>query len=260
MHRKWYAGISSYVVYWIGHPFVAPPTSCLVHSIYPLAFVQNFMTTSLIALKIVLQHRESKNAGVVNLGSKLSLVHIVRIFIESAGLYTIQILVLSILFFRDNNFQYVVQTAIIPSIGACPFLRTVLPLQRFLEYILTSYLCHMLLGITFLLLVLRIKTSRNYRSTTKSGLGIRSSMIPRWLREPEREIDSEDRELSGSSLPAGDGANVADQRSDVEAESGMESMNWDSQFLSSSATRPMEATSPPSSSKSGSVHMLKLPV
>ena len=107
-------------MYWFRHPFAVAlgPTFRLLSSIYPIAFVQNFMTTSLIVLKILLQHRASKKAGVVDVGSKLGLARVVRIFIESAAIYTIQMFVLVVLSLRSENFQNVVQAAVTPSIGA----------------------------------------------------------------------------------------------------------------------------------------------
>jgi hypothetical protein len=93
------------------------------------------------------------------------------------------------------------------------------------------------------LLALRIEASRHESATTKTDLGIRSSMIPGWIREPDGEIDSEDRE-DGSSLPAGDGTAVAEPKLGVSGESG-----WDSEFSSNSATRSKEDVSSPLSSK-----------
>jgi hypothetical protein len=111
-------------LYWFRHPFsiALVPGIRLLNTVYPLAFVQNFMTTGLIILKIFLQHRASRKAGVVDVGSKLGPMRIVRIIVESAAIYTIQSLILIILYFMGDNFQYVVQAAIIPSIGACHIL------------------------------------------------------------------------------------------------------------------------------------------
>ena len=85
------AGVYIYIMYWIRHPFIIIPTPApfLFRSAYPLAFVQNFMTTGLIILKIFLRHQASKKIGVVDVGSKLSLIRIVRLLVESAALYTI---------------------------------------------------------------------------------------------------------------------------------------------------------------------------
>lgn len=89
----------------------------LLSSIYPLAFGENMITTSLIAWKIWRQHRVSRDAGVIDRGTRVSLFQILRIIIESAMVYTFQILLVIILFFRGDNFQIIVQSAIVPSIG-----------------------------------------------------------------------------------------------------------------------------------------------
>ncbi|KAF5327912.1 hypothetical protein D9619_004021 [Psilocybe cf. subviscida] len=224
-------GIGTYVVYLTINvqPTINAVPYGLANSAYPLAFAQNFMTTSLIILKIVLQHRESKKAGILMLGSKLSLIRIVRIVIESAGIYTIQLLVLVILYFRSDTFQWVIQQAIVPSIG-----------------------------ITFLLLAIRIEASRNHNTKTRSNLGIRSSMIPRWTHDPDREISIHDRQI-GNSLPTKDDANVTEQRLAIAGESDARSINWDSTFSSTSAPRP-KATASSSSSKYVSTYTSELDV
>lgn len=88
-----------------------------LNAIYPLSLIQNIMTTGLIAFKVWIQHRRSAASGVVNRGSRLSLLKVARIIVESATLYTIQLFVLIILHFRNDNFQFIVQSAIVPSIG-----------------------------------------------------------------------------------------------------------------------------------------------
>ncbi|KAF5322080.1 hypothetical protein D9619_002100 [Psilocybe cf. subviscida] len=209
-------GLNLLVLYMFRHPASLAPEQAIgiLNSIYPLAFVQNFMTTALIILKISLQHRASKKAGVVNVGSKLSLIRILRIVIESAAIYTIQILVLNILYFRRDNFQFVIQPAIIPSIG-----------------------------ITFVLLALRIEASRHENAATEDDLGIRSSVMPQWLREFDHEIGSQDSR-SAYALPVVDGTAVAEQKSAVQ-ERTVGEYQWDSEFSPNS-------TGSLSSSKNGS--------
>ncbi|KAF5326844.1 hypothetical protein D9619_004237 [Psilocybe cf. subviscida] len=224
-------GINCYVLYWMGHPVINSVSSGLLRSVYPLAFVQNLMTTSLIILRIFLQYQTSKKAGIVDVGSKLTLTRVMRIVIESAAIYTIQLLLLNILYFRDDTFQYVIQAAIIPSIG-----------------------------VTFVLLALRIEASRHESATTKSDVGIRSSVMPRWLRAPDSEIDTELCEY-GDPLPARGGTDMTEQGSAVKlGENVTESIDWDSEFLSSTATRPNGAASSHSSLKNGSAYASKLSV
>ncbi|KAF5321523.1 hypothetical protein D9619_000320 [Psilocybe cf. subviscida] len=208
-----YIGVNIYVFYRTHNPSIIASVrnSRLFESVYVLAFVQSFMTTSLIVLKIFLQHRASKKAGVVDVGSNLSLIRIVRIVIESAGIYTIQVLVLTILFFRGDTIQYAVQHTIVPSIG-----------------------------ITFLLLAIRIEASRNHNTITKSDLGIRDSMMPQWLRESDSEIASQDPQ-EGSSLPLEDGTDMSDQK-ETFGTRGAQSIDQDLRFSANSTTRPTAPT------------------
>ncbi|KAF5328405.1 hypothetical protein D9619_013301 [Psilocybe cf. subviscida] len=163
-------GTNLTIWYWIYHPSSISPTRAMriFDCIYPLAFVQNFMTTSLIIVKIFLQHRTSREAGIVQLGSTLSLMRVVRIVVESAAIYTIELLVLIILYFRNDNAQYVVQAAINPSIG-----------------------------ITFVLLAIRIQPSRPTSAPTGNGQGITSTLIPQWLQNAESDIESSDQSSEG---------------------------------------------------------------
>lgn len=50
-------------------------------------------------------------------GGRISLIRVARIIVESAMVYTLQLLIIIVLNFRHNNGQYVVQCAIVPSIG-----------------------------------------------------------------------------------------------------------------------------------------------
>lgn len=91
-------------------------------SIYAIALTQNTMTTGLIAYRIWRQDRASLEIGLRTAGSKSksSLVPIVRIIIESAAIYVLTAIIIIILYARNNNFQYVIQEAIVPIIGGSP--------------------------------------------------------------------------------------------------------------------------------------------
>ena len=84
-----------------------------MRSIYATAFTQNTMTTGLIAYKIWHQNRLSK--GLVS-GSS-SMIPLVRIIIESASIYVLNVLILIILYAVESNGQYVAQEAIVPVCG-----------------------------------------------------------------------------------------------------------------------------------------------
>lgn len=89
-----YAGVNCYVLYWVVHPVINPLSFRLARSVYPLAFVQNFMTTGLIIFRIFTQHHASHKAGLMDVGSKFGPIRVMRIIVESAAIYTIQILIL----------------------------------------------------------------------------------------------------------------------------------------------------------------------
>ncbi|KAF8154740.1 hypothetical protein B0H34DRAFT_660497 [Crassisporium funariophilum] len=153
------------VLYWFTHPFSIPIDNAigLLNSIYPLAFAQNVMTTGLITLKIWNQHRASSAFGVVDRGSRLSLVRIMRIVVESAMVYTIQIFLLVVLYFTGSNAQFIVQPAIVPSIG-----------------------------ITFVLIAIRVHLAKRRSMPFESELGT----IPAWLAGGDSAI-----ELTHSGFP-----------------------------------------------------------
>ncbi|KZT30083.1 hypothetical protein NEOLEDRAFT_1174421 [Neolentinus lepideus HHB14362 ss-1] len=120
----------------------------LVHwmnTIYALAFVQNTMTTALIAYRIWTQDLETRRA--LRLTSSMrkggqSLLPVVRVIVESAMIYVMEVLVLIILYALNHNGQYVVQEAIVPT--------------------------HLQTGIVFTLITVRIamRSSRSMRPTT----------------------------------------------------------------------------------------------
>ncbi|KIM81512.1 hypothetical protein PILCRDRAFT_821298 [Piloderma croceum F 1598] len=88
----------------------------LVHwmdTIYALAFVQNTMTTGMIAYRIWQQDRKSQ--GLVS--SSLSLIVTIRIIVESALVYVLNVLILIILYALNSNGQFIAQEAIVPVCG-----------------------------------------------------------------------------------------------------------------------------------------------
>lgn len=91
-------------------------SSSLVHwmnTIYAIAFVQNVMTTGLIAYRIWRQDKISE--GLVP--HSLNLMYVARIIIESASIYVINVLILIILYAIDSNGQFIAQEAIVPIVG-----------------------------------------------------------------------------------------------------------------------------------------------
>lgn len=86
--------------------------------IYPLSLAQNVITTGLIAFRIWAQLCTSTMNHVFDTSSRLTLARILRIIVESAAIYTIQILILVVITPMRYNAHHIVQAAIIPSIGA----------------------------------------------------------------------------------------------------------------------------------------------
>lgn len=112
-------GVNTMLLVWFTHFGMASGEAILswMATIYPLVFAQNIITTGLIGFKIWTQHRSSTANGVIDASSRLSLMRILRIIIESAAIYTFQLLVLLILYPMQHNAQFIVQSAVIPSIG-----------------------------------------------------------------------------------------------------------------------------------------------
>ncbi|KAF5354060.1 hypothetical protein D9756_007119 [Leucocoprinus leucothites] len=111
--------VNTMLLIWFTHLGMAPGEAILswMGTIYPLVFAQNVITTGLIAFKIWSQHRSSTANGAIDASSRLSLIHVLRIIIESAAIYTFQLLVLLILYPMQHNAQFILQSAVIPSIG-----------------------------------------------------------------------------------------------------------------------------------------------
>ena len=84
--------------------------------VYPGHLSQNVLTTGLIAYKIWKQHILSKKSGVRSI-SNITLLSVARLVVESAMVYTVQLFILIILFFLQDNFQIIVQSAVVPSVG-----------------------------------------------------------------------------------------------------------------------------------------------
>ncbi|TEB20408.1 hypothetical protein FA13DRAFT_1743031 [Coprinellus micaceus] len=69
----------------------------VINAGYPLAFAQNVLTTSLIAWKIWRQHCASQQSG-LKAANNISLIQVIRIIVESAMVYTLQVFILNFVF------------------------------------------------------------------------------------------------------------------------------------------------------------------
>ncbi|KAF9472175.1 hypothetical protein BDN70DRAFT_887288 [Pholiota conissans] len=112
-------GINIFVLVWFVNPskYSRHAEITTLNMMYPLSLAQNIVTTGLITFKIWNQHRASTIHGTIDRSSRLTLIKIARIIIESAMIYTGQMFVLVVLYFCHNTFQFIVQSAVIPSLG-----------------------------------------------------------------------------------------------------------------------------------------------
>ncbi|KAF9463693.1 hypothetical protein BDZ94DRAFT_1258300 [Collybia nuda] len=111
--------VNAVIMFWILGPFADRFAELMIwiKTVYPITFAQNILTTGLIVFKILRRYRGSTAAGVRNAGSPLRLIHVVRILVESAMLYTVPLFVMIVLNHRGLNAQIIVQCALVPIIG-----------------------------------------------------------------------------------------------------------------------------------------------
>ncbi|KAG2011877.1 hypothetical protein CC2G_011943 [Coprinopsis cinerea AmutBmut pab1-1] len=143
-----------------------------LNATFPLNLAQNLLTTGLIIYKIWDQHRASRRAGIIS-SSGLSLLDVVRIIIESALIYTTQMLLLTILFAIAHPAHIIVQHALVPS-----------------------------MGIVFVLISVRTHVARS-QTISETELEGRASLVPSWLNTTNHnhvEL-AETRRTSRSHIP-----------------------------------------------------------
>ena len=88
----------------------------ILSTLLPLYFAQNMITTSLVVVKIWLQHREARKSGLVSLNTP-NLVFVIRIIVESAAIYTTEILVQYVLNLSRHPARFFFLYLLNPSIG-----------------------------------------------------------------------------------------------------------------------------------------------
>lgn len=102
---------------WQRHPTIL--TAAQIRPIFDLTFpiniTQSCLTTCLIAFKITRQYTHARSAGLNN--SAAGLLTMLRIFVESAMIFTIQQVVLCILYYRDDPARFIFHGTLVPSIG-----------------------------------------------------------------------------------------------------------------------------------------------
>ncbi|PPQ86351.1 hypothetical protein CVT24_004231 [Panaeolus cyanescens] len=85
--------------------------------VFPLLFAQNVITTGLLCYKIWHQHRESANSGVVQAGHTHSLGYVAQLLIETAMLYTLELLVVIVLTSLHHPAKALVILSLVPTVG-----------------------------------------------------------------------------------------------------------------------------------------------
>jgi hypothetical protein len=108
------SGISEHKLFQLHLNTSFPPSLARwIDPIYTINFIQNMMTTCLIVYRIWQQDRKSRNI----ISSSFRLAVILRIIVESASLYLLNILILIILYACNSNGQFVAQAALVPVCG-----------------------------------------------------------------------------------------------------------------------------------------------
>lgn len=114
-------GTTIFGLYWFQHPFDIPypKAQYALGMPFPIGLAQGVLTTGLIAYRIWKQHRQTVRAGAYlqSNGGALSLLAVFRILVESAMIWTSEVLITTILFYLRHPAVVIVQHATIPSIG-----------------------------------------------------------------------------------------------------------------------------------------------
>ncbi|KAF5335478.1 hypothetical protein D9611_012195 [Ephemerocybe angulata] len=163
-------GINAVTVLWFARPQIMSIAQVVVflNLIYPVNLAQNILTTGLIAFKIYRQHVISRDSGLYA-ASSWNLLTVLRIIIESAGVYTAQQIVLCTLYFLRHPAQVVIHATLIPTIG--------------IVFVLIAVRTHMVC------------------SESGNDWPLRSSfMIPGWYEAEDDTVNGQLRPSSGSPI------------------------------------------------------------
>lgn len=109
------------ILAWIVDPSVMPfqrVSHPFFDLLFPLHLSQNLITTSLIAVKVYRGHLLSRRAGLLATQKPSRLVTVLRIIVESAAVYTIQLALLLVFYFAGVSAgEIIVLGSLPPSIG-----------------------------------------------------------------------------------------------------------------------------------------------
>ena len=166
----------------------SPILSRWISTIYALVIAQNTVTTGLIAYRIWRQEQASRAIGLRSSGTETSLIPLMRVVVESAAIYVFTAILLLILYARDNNFQYVVQEAILPIAGMSE----------------PHHSCSLkfedsVLGIVFTLITVRLalRNSKSLATTICDGIPVD------WEAQAARNAETVDPDADKTSSTAG---------------------------------------------------------
>ncbi|KAG2009422.1 hypothetical protein CC2G_012361 [Coprinopsis cinerea AmutBmut pab1-1] len=149
-------------LWWFGNPTARSLEDMrpIMSTTFPLHFAQNVVTTGMIAFKLWQHHRRTRRVG-VSVSGGLSMITIVRIMVESALLYTVQMAINIVLFFLNSSGQVVIQHCLIPTTG-----------------------------IVFALIAIRAHSAR-YSATHSEHNPPSKSLIPSWLHGGENDVENQ---------------------------------------------------------------------
>lgn len=109
---------NSIVMFWLDNPDkmefkVAHPFFTMI---YPINLAQNILTTGLISYRIWRSRQQSRTAG-LQVAFGMDMMTVVRIILESAMIYTIQLVIVLILYLADHPAQLILFGTMAPTVG-----------------------------------------------------------------------------------------------------------------------------------------------
>jgi len=105
------------VLGWISIKTENSPLRIFLMLTFPCTVLQSFLTTSLIAFRLVRQHRASRASGIQPSNSRINLFHVVQIMLESAAIYTTLLLITIIFQIVDSPSLWILIGMNTPTIG-----------------------------------------------------------------------------------------------------------------------------------------------
>lgn len=123
-----------------------PPSGANVKALQPLYFVQNVWTTGLIVYQLAKRHKPPSTILLHGQCAQLNFYEVCCIMLDSASIYTINLLLTNILNLWQCNVMHIFISMSVPTIGSHPPRLVILPWYHVWSF---------LLGIAFNLIFLR---------------------------------------------------------------------------------------------------------